>query len=254
MKRVVFFILIALTGAFEAWATTSASEVGTYILEKGILKESERKLRGCDWKSQMSDCREHLIKVMIGYVKQKKYSLADQYLPKLYDVTFLKGTRFPEPCPNDIINFNDSKLKYYWVEYYQAAYQIKLGLNSPDARKYALRAFLCAGFYSHNYQVKGGTIDSSNLGRAEFIKAIKDIHGEDPAYDIKLFIDDVQANVAKSRMSLFKNGTSYDKEIKFVALLKNAAKRCNDLGLHPDFAKFYDDLAALWTYYSKKWQ
>ncbi|MCQ1766113.1 hypothetical protein NOJ28_11260 [Neorhizobium galegae] len=254
MKRIVFLILIALTSAFEAWATTPASEAATYILEKGILKDSESKLRGCDWKSQLSDCREHLIKVMIGYVKQKKYSLADQHLPKMYDVIFLKGVRFPSPCPDDTITLEGTKAKYYWIGYYQAAYQIKLGLNSPEARKYALRAFLCSGYDSYNYQIKDGKIDSTNLGRAEFIKAIRDIHGDNPAYDISLFTEDVQANVGKNRMAIFKDGTSYAKAIKYVALLKNAARRCNDLGLHPDFAKFYDDLAALWTHNAKSWQ
>lgn len=218
------------------------------FLTSGAFERARAAYPTCNWKEDFVGCRELVLIVIAGHVGRQEYAIASKYIKDMYKGVTADGIRTPSACPSDTVHLNG---KFYSVEYFPIVYMIYDGLKSKEAKNYALKAFLCTSWYTNNYKVTYYTDSHIFFSRKAFIHYFARENNEQAKFDVQLYLDDVLANVASVRTAINKNGGSKAASLKEIALYKNAARRCDELGLDAGFGKFFRELAAEHMYYAK---
>ncbi|MFK3779126.1 hypothetical protein [Agrobacterium sp. NPDC089420] len=234
--------LLPAAGYAQYTQIQDVSVAAKKVMSSGMFDAARRNLAGCSWRSgdNYLQCREWVVAVVIGHAARKEYAAASKYLNILRQAMTAHGGRSPSACLSETVHFGK---EFYSLGYEQTAYQIARAMKAQNADKLALKAFLCASFRSVNYKYKAvGSVDVPALSRQEFIATIRRIHGASPAFDVARYLDDVLNPVSK----MWSNQNA-----KMMVLFKNAARRCDELGLDRAFGAFFKELAQEYYYYAK---
>lgn len=255
MKRLAaaaFMAVICLPNFGKAAYPVQVQDVSTaakQIISLGLFDDAKRNYGGCDWSlsgDNYLQCREWVIALVIGHVARKEYGAAAKHLKAMKATMTAHGARSPAACLSETIRLGNNR--YYWLGYSQTEYQIARAMKAKNADKLAMRAYLCASFDSRNFKFKAqGNVASPPLSRKEFISTIKRIHGDSSEFDVATYLDDVLEPVVKIRFA-----SDVVDRAKLSVLFKNAAQRCDELGLDKSFSSFFSDLSEEYYYYAKE--
>lgn len=224
-----------LQPAYKATASTKASFA--QAVEKDYTAQC-RKTKNWDG----ATCAQELSGLVTYYYGRKNYkkaaSLAEQFRKEK-----IRGAGWA-PCYFMQFGNGDNK-NIYRFEYYQAMYAIRLASGAPRLPSSDLKAFLCAAFESSPRHLnKGG------MGRDRFKDYVQEVFGNDPAYDVDLYLDDINApmRAGYDKIRASSNwGDNYGKDtkdsIKLAQLYRNATQRAQSLNLAPEFVGFLEEWA-----------
>ncbi|NKK58818.1 hypothetical protein GFM44_23250 [Rhizobium leguminosarum bv. viciae] len=220
--------------------------VAKRLVTSGQFDQAKKLLGNCSFRvgsDYYLECREALIVVVMVHAARKEYAEAGKYLPRLKQTFSADGLRPPAACLNDTVNIGDD---FYVLGYEQAAYQIAKGLGSSNADGLALKAFLCANWYSRNDSQKwDARLEGVAMSRAAFISTIQKIYGKRPEFDVQRYIEELAEPTYATIKPL---GYNY---VKIMTVFKNAEKHCVGTDLDASFCNFYRDLSVEYYHYAK---
>lgn len=221
--------------AYKATTSTKAS------FAQGVERDYTAQCRKTkNWDG--GTCAQELSALVTYYYGKKNYKKAAS-LADLFRKEKIRGAR-RAPCYFMQFGNGDNK-NLYLFEYYQAMYAIRLATSAPKSPALDIRAFLCAAF-----EKAPRHLNKAGMGRDQFKNYVQAMFGEDPAYDVDLYLDDINL-LLMSGYDKIRTGTNWGDDyardtkdsIKLAQLYRNATKRARDLGLATEFVGFLEE----WT-------
>lgn len=195
-------------------------------------------------------CARYAAVLIVYYFNTKRYEKASAILPSFYK--YSRSSSSQKNCPYGKFGLPKSKDNFL-VGYYEAAYAVFNKIDKGKAKKYAIRAFMCAVDETHYFRQPPMTIADVKMGRDEFVSTMKSIYGNNSAFDADRIIEEIIIPL-NDRTAKIRKGKIWGKDVnidsndsaKLSALLSNAIEYIANEGFNKEFTKYYVDLKSIY--------